>query len=405
MAPVQLPEKLLQRRSKAGTAERRTMRRLLAIMLSVSLTAGISVNVMASTLDYKAAVNKIEAKGTPAVIQYFEDGKGNKGKMVVSAGKVYSSHASLRIREYPNADAKIIQKLSFGESADRVGLCDNGWSKLVLTVKGKKVYGYTESYYLSSKQLITKMDEQLVVVQDAQVLNFPGTRDGLSVGEVSVDDVVTCTGMCSDNWSQIAYTDKSGKKITGFLQNDVMTELKREKSKPKEKKKSGHLEDPEENEWEEDMIEGEALIEEPSSDSASESIWAKAATENLQDATAAANAIIVNEGEAVNVSSTAKLKPLGEFRITHYCACSICCGPYSGMNSTASGVPPVTNRTIAVEPKQIPYGTQVVINGQVYVAEDCGGAIKKNCIDIYVASHEEASSKGMYYTDVYLLTE
>ena len=50
-------------------------------------------------------------------------------------------------------------------------------------------------------------------------------------------------------------------------------------------------------------------------------------------------------------------------------------------------------------------GTEIVINGQVYVAEDCGGAIKKNCIDIYVASHEEASSKGMYYTDVYLLTE
>lgn len=380
------------------------MRRFIAIMLSFSLTAGISADVMASTLDYKAAVNKIEAKGTPAVIQYFEDGKGNKGKMVVSAGKVYSSHASLKIREHPNADAKIMQKLSFGEPADRVGLCDNGWSKLVLTVKGKKVYGYAESYYLSSKQLITKMNEKLVVVQDSQVLNFPGTRDGLSVGEVSVDDVVTCTGMCSDNWSQITYTDDSGKKIKGFLQNDVMTELKKEKSKAKEKKKSDDLENQEEDQLEEEMIEGEALIE-PSADTASESIWAKAATENLQDATAAANAIIVNEGEAVSVSSTAKLKPLGEFRITHYCACSICCGPYSGMNSTASGVPPVTNRTIAVEPKQIPYGTEIVINGQVYVAEDCGGAIKKNCIDIYVASHEEASSKGMYYTDVYLLTE
>ena len=159
------------------------MRRFIAIMLSFSLTAGISADVMASTLDYKAAVNKIEAKGTPAVIQYFEDGKGNKGKMVVSAGKVYSSHASLKIREHPNADAKIMQKLSFGEPADRVGLCDNGWSKLVLTVKGKKVYGYAESYYLSSKQLITKMNEKLVVVQDSQVLNFPGTRDGLSVGD------------------------------------------------------------------------------------------------------------------------------------------------------------------------------------------------------------------------------
>ena len=44
-----------------------------------------------------------------------------------------------------------------------------------------------------------------------------------------------------------------------------------------------------------------------------------------------------------------------------------------------------------------------MINGQVYVAEDCGGAIKTNCIDIYVATHEEGESKGVYYTDVYLI--
>ena len=41
---------------------------------------------------------------------------------------------------------------------------------------------------------------------------------------------------------------------------------------------------------------------------------------------------------------------------------------------------------------------------EVYVAEDCGGAIKTNCIDIYVASHEEGRrAKGVYYTDVYLI--
>ena len=56
------------------------------------------------------------------------------------------------------------------------------------------------------------------------------------------------------------------------------------------------------------------------------------------------------------------------------------------------------NRTIAVDPTQIPYGSKVVINGQVYVAEDCGGAIKHNCIDIYVATHQEGEDKGVYYT-------
>ena len=49
----------------------------------------------------------------------------------------------------------------------------------------------------------------------------------------------------------------------------------------------------------------------------------------------------------------------------------------------------------------IPYGSKVVINGQVYVAEDCGGAIKKNRIDIYVATHAEGEAKGTYDTEVY----
>ena len=65
----------------------------------------------------------------------------------------------------------------------------------------------------------------------------------------------------------------------------------------------------------------------------------------------------------------------------------------------------MTNRTIAVDPTVIPYGSKVVINGQVYVAEDCGGAIKNNHIDIYVGSHAEAETKGVYETEVYLLEE
>ncbi len=374
------------------------MKKILAVSLSVSFIIAMATGTRAATLDYRTAINKIEAKGSPAVIQYFEDGKGNKGKMVAFTGKVYSSSPSLKIREYPNADASAVKTLSFGASVDRVGLCDNGWSKLVITVDDKKVYGYAESYYLSSDKLIKKMRERLSVVEDAQVLDFPGTRDGLSVGELSTGDTVICTGMCSDNWSRITFKNNSGKKVTGFVQNHVLSEIKGRKKA--EDPDAQQMEDAEDGEG---MIDGEAVIQ-PSSAGTS-SIWAQAATENLQDTSEAANAIIVNEGEAVNVSSTAKLKPLGDFRITHYCACSICCGPYSGLNSTSSGVPPVTNHTIAVDPKQIPYGTKVVINGQVYVAEDSGAAIKKNCIDIYVATHEEASSKGMYRTEVYLLEE
>ena len=50
----------------------------------------------------------------------------------------------------------------------------------------------------------------------------------------------------------------------------------------------------------------------------------------------------------------------------------------------------------------IPYGTQVIIGGHVFTAEDCGGAIKENHIDIYVNDHAMALALGVNYADVYL---
>ena len=66
-------------------------------------------------------------------------------------------------------------------------------------------------------------------------------------------------------------------------------------------------------------------------------------------------------------------KSLGEFVITHYCACEKCT---DGDGITATGTKATEGRTIAVDPEVIPYGTMVVIDGHTYIAEDCGGAIK-----------------------------
>ena len=91
---------------------------------------------------------------------------------------------------------------------------------------------------------------------------------------------------------------------------------------------------------------------------------------------------------------------LGVFRITHYCPCYYCSGGWG--SGTATGTAATPGRTIAVDPSVIPYGSVVVINGHAYVAEDCGGAIKGNRIDIYVSDHTTALSSGTYYAEVYL---
>ncbi len=43
-----------------------------------------------------------------------------------------------------------------------------------------------------------------------------------------------------------------------------------------------------------------------------------------------------------------------------------------------------------------------MINGKVYIAEDKGGAIKQNVIDMYVGSEQESIQKGIYYTEVFV---
>ena len=94
------------------------------------------------------------------------------------------------------------------------------------------------------------------------------------------------------------------------------------------------------------------------------------------------------------------LKSLGTFKLTAYCACSRCCGKCDGI--TASGTIATAGRTIAVDPSKIPYGTEVVIYGHTYIAEDCGGAINGNKIDIFFNSHTEALNFGVRYAEVFV---
>lgn len=87
---------------------------------------------------------------------------------------------------------------------------------------------------------------------------------------------------------------------------------------------------------------------------------------------------------------------LGTFRLTGYCSCSRCCGSWSG-GPTASGAYPVAGRTVAMG--GVPFGTKLLINGQVYTVEDRGTPYGH--VDIYFGSHGEALNFGTQYTEVY----
>ena len=92
---------------------------------------------------------------------------------------------------------------------------------------------------------------------------------------------------------------------------------------------------------------------------------------------------------------------LGEFQVTGYCSCSLCCGEKEEKLTKSETVPKAAH-TIAADPSVIPLGTRIVIDGVSYVVEDTGKAIKGNRLDIYFDTHEEAVRYGRKEKYVYL---
>ena len=72
---------------------------------------------------------------------------------------------------------------------------------------------------------------------------------------------------------------------------------------------------------------------------------------------------------------------------------------------TSTGKKPRPYHTIAVDPKVIPYGARVYIPefNKVFIAEDCGGAIKGNRIDIYMNNEYECRQWGVRNITIIIL--
>lgn len=96
-------------------------------------------------------------------------------------------------------------------------------------------------------------------------------------------------------------------------------------------------------------------------------------------------------------SSSSQGTYLGTFTLTAYCNCAQCCG--TAGNLTASGTVPTAGRTVAMA--GVPFGTQLLINGNVYTVEDLGTPYGH--VDIYFNIHSEALAFGLQSAEVYRL--
>lgn len=106
-------------------------------------------------------------------------------------------------------------------------------------------------------------------------------------------------------------------------------------------------------------------------------------------------------GDRPYYKGAAPIRSLGIFKTTGYCQCRSCSSGWGSLTST--GTIASANHTIAVDPRVIPYGTKVMINGTVYTAEDKGSGVRGNHIDIFFNTHSEARNQGVQYAEVFLV--
>jgi 3D (Asp-Asp-Asp) domain-containing protein len=63
----------------------------------------------------------------------------------------------------------------------------------------------------------------------------------------------------------------------------------------------------------------------------------------------------------------------------------------------------VFGRTVAASAREFPFGTKLLIDGQIYVVEDRG--VPSGTIDILTPTHGEALDRGRFYTTVHVWKE
>lgn len=95
---------------------------------------------------------------------------------------------------------------------------------------------------------------------------------------------------------------------------------------------------------------------------------------------------------------TCSVEYAGDYKLTGYCGCVLCCGIYGCAEGeaahTASGTIATEGRTIAMS-NDYAFGTVVYIDGLGFrTVEDRGGAVSGNKIDVYMESHNSCFSSA-----------
>lgn len=279
------------------------------------------------------------------------------GGLYTSTHNIYAAERevvraeTLNVRKGPSIEESKIESLNKGTVVEILEK-NNGWNK----IKVAENEGWIHADYTSNeKGKVT-----------ASKLNV---RKGESIEEDKIDSLSKGTDVeileAKDNWYKITSDDK---KIGWVSEEYILTEtqarqLEKEASIAKKATSQNNNKVASNN----DENNNKAVQSTPQNNNTKE------------DETITSNN---NNGRSMTVNASA----------------------YSGHTITATGTTPKWG-TIAVDPSVIPYGTKVYIPkfDRVFIAEDCGGAIKGNKIDIFMNSEAECNSFGRQNIEIQIL--
>lgn len=118
-----------------------------------------------------------------------------------------------------------------------------------------------------------------------------------------------------------------------------------------------------------------------------------------------------DEDEKIQSALLDKAVEIGKTKITHYCICKKCCGKdpdHPAYGITASGKKATPYVTVAVDPKLIPLGSDVLVDYgdgviQAYLAQDTGSGVNGSHIDLCVEDHQTAINLGVKTAKVWFI--
>ena len=274
----------------------------------------------------------------------------------------------LNVRENPNVESKLVGKMLSGNKLDVINT-ENGWTKI--KVNGKEAFVSAE--FTKSTYYVT-----------AGVLNVRAgaNTDSEILGKLNKDDVIETTNQVQNEWLQFDYNGKVGYVHVPFLTGTAPVIEKKEVVAQEEAPARTNT-----------PVKNNTVVKNKESVKSNDSI------KNVESS----KPVVKEKPAAKPVAKfTETSAPTGGREITveatAYTADPSENGSYGGRVLTAMGHDLTANpnmKVIAVDPKVIPLGSKVWVEGYgEAIAGDTGGAIKGNRIDVLVGSDGSANSWG-----------